>query len=302
MTNPHPCLTIAGPTASGKSELALQIAEQINGEIIGADAFQIYKGMGLLTAQIPESERRGVPHHLVGCIDPMHNFDVATYLKLARAKIVEVRAAGRIPILVGGTGLYIRAVLKGLADGLPAADPILRAQLECEEMDCLVAKLINLDPASKTALDLQNPRRVIRALEVCLLTGRPFTSFRVPSESPSLPAGVWIKRPREELIERIAIRTGWMLKKGAIEEIAHLGNRLGLTAVRAIGLQEIQGFLEKRISRTDLLETIKSKTRQYAKRQETWFKKEHCLLGHAPEDARAAALHIASEHLKNTHR
>jgi len=302
MTNPLPCLTIAGPTASGKSELAIRMAEQINGEIIGADAFQIYTGMGVLTAQIPESERQGIPHHLVGCLDPMQSFDVATYLKLARKKIVEVLAAGRVPILVGGTGLYIRAVLKGLAEGLPAADPILRAQLESEGMDCLVAKLIKLDPASKTALDLQNPRRVIRALEVCLLTGRPFTSFRAPSESPSLPTGIWITRPREELNERIAIRTECMLKKGAIEEIAHLGNRLGLTAIRAIGLQEIQDFLKKRISRTDLLETIKAKTRQYAKRQETWFKKERCLLGHTPEAAYAAALDIASESLKTTHR
>ena len=302
MTNSLPCLTIAGPTASGKSELAIRMAEQINGEIIGADAFQIYTGMGVLTAQSPESERQGIPHHLVGCLDPMQSFDVATYLKLARKKIIEVRAAGRVPILVGGTGLYIRAVLKGLAEGLPAADPILRAQLESEGMDCLVAKLIKLDPASKTALDLQNPRRVIRALEVCLLTGRPFTSFRAPSESPSLPTGIWITRPREELNERIAIRTEYMLKKGAIEEIAHLGNRLGLTAIRAIGLQEIQDFLKNRISRTDLLETIKAKTRQYAKRQETWFKKERCLLGYTPEAAYAAALDIASESLKTTHR
>lgn len=300
MTNPTPCLTIAGPTASGKSELAIQIAEQINGEIIGADAFQIYTGMGVLTAQISESERRGIPHHLVGCIDPTQNFDVATYLRLAREKITEVRASGRMPILVGGTGLYIRAVLNGLTEGLPAADPILRAQLESEGMDCLVARLIALDPASKTAVDLQNPRRVIRALEVCLLTGRPFTSFRAPMESPSLPAGIWITRPREELNERIAIRTQHMLKTGAIEEIARLGNGLGFTAIRAIGLREIQDFLKNRISRSDLFETIKTKTRQYAKRQETWFKKEHCLLRNTPEAACATALDIASRRLRNT--
>jgi tRNA dimethylallyltransferase len=295
MAAPLPCLTIAGPTASGKSELAIQIAEQINGEIIGADAFQIYWGMGVLTAQIPENERRGIPHHLVGCIDPMQDFDVASYLKLAREKIIEVRAAGRLPILVGGTGLYIRAVLKGLAEGLPAADPALRVQLDAEGLNHLVARLIELDPAAETLVDLRNPRRVIRALEVCLLTGRPFTSFRAPEESPRPPVGIWITRPRDELHERIALRTESMFEQGAIEEIASLENRLGNTASQAIGLQEIQAFLKNRISRADLLETIKTKTRQYAKRQETWFKKEPYLLGSTKQAARATALDILSK-------
>lgn len=285
MAEPLPCLTIAGPTASGKSELAIQIAEQINGEIIGADAFQIYRGMGVLTAQVPESERRGITHHLVGCIDPMQDFDVATYLKLAREKIREVRASGRLPILVGGTGLYIRAVLRGLAEGLPAADPTLRAQLELEGLDCLVAKLVELDPAAGTTVDLRNPRRVIRALEVCLLTGRPFTSFRAQAEPQGAPVGIWITRPRSELHAQIELRALNMLEKGAIDEIAILENKLGLTANQAIGISEIRKFLRGQSTLERVKEELVLRTRQYAKRQETWFKRDNSLLATSKESA-----------------
>lgn len=285
MAAPLPCLTIAGPTASGKSEFAIQIAEQINGEIISADAFQIYKGIGVLTAQVPENERRGIPHHLVGCIDPMQDFDVATYLSLAREKIREVRASGRQPILVGGTGLYIRAVLRGLAEGLPPADPTLRAQMELEGLDYIVAKLVQLDPAASTSVDLRNPRRVIRALEVCLLTGRPFTSFRAPAESLGPPVGIWITRPRSELNARIELRAIHMLKSGAVDEIATVEDQLGSTANQAIGISEIRKFLRGQSTLERIKEELVVKTRQYAKRQESWFSKDNDLVATSKESA-----------------
>jgi tRNA dimethylallyltransferase len=292
MAAPLPCLTIAGPTASGKSELALEIAERINGDIIGADAFQIYRGMGVLTAQTPENERRGIPHHLVGCIDPAQDFDVATYLKLAREKIIEVRAAGRKPILVGGTGLYIRAVLRGLAEGLPAADPILRAQMESESLEDLIAKLVKLDPAAATSVDLRNPRRVIRALEVCLLTGAPFTSFRAQTTPLSAPVGIWITSSRSELHARIELRAISMLKKGALDEIENIDSELGLTANQAIGVSEIRKFLRGQSTLERVKEELVFKTRQYAKRQESWFSKDNDLVATSKESAIESAQRV----------
>jgi tRNA dimethylallyltransferase len=294
MSTPAPCLTIAGPTASGKSEIAIEVAKRINGEIIGADAFQIYRGLEILTAQVPEHERHGIPHHLVGCIDPEQAFDVANYLEMARAKIREVRASGRVPILVGGTGLYIRAVLQGLADGLPAADRELRAQLEREELECLVSRLADLDPEAARTVDLKNPRRVVRALEVCLLTNKPFSSFRNQTRWEGAPAGIWIATEREELHARIDSRSERMIQLGAIEEVSNLNQHLGSTASQAIGIEDIRAFLEGRSSLADVQQALTVKTRQYAKRQETWFKKEQSLLSCIRHNAIETAIKLTA--------
>ena len=294
MPNPSPCLTIAGPTASGKSGIAIEVAKLINGEIIGADAFQIYRGLEILTAQVPEHERQGIPHHLVGCIDPTQAFDVAHYLEMARTKIREVRASGRVPILVGGTGLYIRAVLHGLAEGLPPADPVLRAQLEREELPCLVSRLAELDLEAVRTVDLKNPRRVIRALEVCLLTDKPFSSFRNQTPWQGAPSGIWIATDRQELQARIALRSEKMLHLGAIDEVSKLNQHLGSTASQAIGIEDIRAFLEGRSSLTDVQQALTLKTRQYAKRQQTWFKKEQCLRPCPRDNAIEAAVKLAA--------
>jgi tRNA dimethylallyltransferase len=294
MQNPSPCLTIAGPTASGKSEVAIEVAKRINGEIIGADAFQIYRGLEIITAQVPEHERQGIPHHLVGCIAPEQAFDVAHYLEMARTKIREVRASGRVPILVGGTGLYIRAVLHGLARGLPPADPVLRAQLEREELACLVSRLAELDPEAARTVDLKNPRRVIRALEVCLLTDKPFSSFRNQTPWQGAPAGIWIATDRQELHLRIALRSEKMLQLGVIDEVSKLNLRLGSTASQAIGIEDILAFLEGRSSLTDVQQVLTLKTRQYAKRQQTWFKKEPSLTPCLRDNAIEAAVKLAA--------
>jgi tRNA dimethylallyltransferase len=294
MQNPSPCLTIAGPTASGKSEVAIEVAKRINGEIIGADAFQIYRGLEIITAQVPEHERQGIPHHLVGCIAPEQAFDVANYLEIARAKIREVRASGRVPILVGGTGLYIRAVLQGLADGLPPADQELRAQLEREELGCLVSRLSDLDPEAARTVDLKNPRRVVRALEVCLLTNKPFSSFRNQTPWQGGSAGIWIATDRQELHARIALRSEKMIQLGVIDEVSKLNLRLGSTASQAIGIEDILAFLEGRSSLTDVQQVLTLKTRQYAKRQQTWFKKEPSLTPCLRDNAIEAAVKLAA--------
>ena len=295
MPTPSPCLTIAGPTASGKSEVAIEVAKRINGEIIGADAFQIYWGLEVLTAQVPEHERQGIPHHLVGCIDSTQVFDVAHYLEMARTKIHEVRASGRVPILVGGTGLYIRAVLQGLAEGLPPGDPELRAQLEREELACLVSRLAELDPEVVRTVDLKNPRRVVRALEVCFLTDKPFSSFRNQTPWDGAPAGIWIATDRQELHARIALRSERMLQLGAIDEVSKLNPHLGSTASQAIGIEDIRAFLEGRSSLTDVQQVLTLKTRQYAKRQQTWFKKQQCLVPCPRDNAIEAVLKLAAD-------
>jgi tRNA dimethylallyltransferase len=294
MPNPSPCLTIAGPTASGKSEVAIEVAKRINGEIIGADAFQIYRGLEILTAQVPEHERKGIPHHLVGCIDPTQVFDVASYLEMARTKIREVRASGRVPILVGGTGLYIRAVLQGLAEGLPPGDPELRAQLEREELACLVSRLADLDPEAMRTVDLKNPRRVVRALEVCLLTNKPFSSFRKQMPWEGTPAGIWIATDRQELNARITLRSEKMMQRGAINEVSMLNQRLGSTASQAIGIEGIRAFLEGRCSLAEVQQVLTLKTRQYAKRQQTWFKKDPSLTPCPRDSAIEAAVKLAA--------
>jgi tRNA dimethylallyltransferase len=197
----QPALVIGGPTASGKTALAVSIAQKLGGAVLNGDAFQLYAGLPILTAQPLAAQRAVVPHHLYGEIPPGDSVDAASYARLAREHIRACWRAGCPPVLVGGSGLYLRAVLRGLAQGLPPPDPELRARLEARPLAELCAELASMDPASARNVDLRNPRRVIRALEVCLLTGKPFSSFRGPPvESP--PAGIWLTLPRETLHAR----------------------------------------------------------------------------------------------------
>jgi len=267
---------IAGPTAVGKSDLAVAVAERCGGEIVGADAFQIYRGLDLLTAK-PSSELRArVPHHLVGEIPLTQSFDVAQYLALAREHITAVRARQQIPIVVGGTGMYLRALMRGLAD-LPGADATIRAGLETRPLTDLQRQLAELDPEGARHIDLQNPRRVIRALEVCLLTGRPFSSFREQWSAETPPrCGVVLTLERELLHARIERRTAAMFDTGVLEEVAQCG-KLGPTAGQVLGLREIQAHLHGEISRAQCIAAVSQATRQYAKRQMTWFRREPAL-------------------------
>ncbi len=261
---------LLGPTAVGKSMLAVEFAERVGGEIVGADAFQIYAGLDLLSAKPAPEVRARVPHHLVGEVPLAAAFDVAQWLARAKKSIAEISARGRVPIVCGGTGLYFRALTHGLAP-LPGADATLRATLEKEPLPALAARLLSLDPAS--TVDVKNPRRVIRALEVCLLTGRPFSSFRTEWSGETAPRGVILTRPRDELHAAIGARTAAMFSAGVIDEVAAAGD-IGPTAAQMLGLAEIRAHLAGKISRAECMEAIALTTRQYAKRQLTWFRRE----------------------------
>ena len=177
MSESPPFFVIAGPTASGKSELAVRLAEACGGEIVGADAFQVYEGLDILTAKPAPDLRRRVPHHLIGEVPLKERFDVAQFAAAAQQRMEEIRRRGAWPIVCGGTGLYVRALIRGLA-ALPSADPELRMRLEVLPSEELGRQLAERDPVAAAQIDMKNRRRVIRALEVCLLTGRPFSSFR----------------------------------------------------------------------------------------------------------------------------
>lgn len=264
---------LLGPTASGKSELAVEVAERCGAEIVGADAFQIYAGLQQLTAQPDRELLARVPHHLIGQIPLTESFDVAQYAALARHRTEEIHARGKRVLVVGGTGLYVRALTHGIA-ALPPADVNLRAEFAALPLVELVGKLRDLDPKSAAGIDLKNPRRVIRALEVCGPTGRPFSSFREEwKTAPPGIRGVVLMRPREELHARIEHRTAAMFEHGVVEEIRAAGE-VGSTAAQAIGLREIRAHLAGEISRDECIARITLATRQYAKRQLTWFRRE----------------------------
>jgi tRNA dimethylallyltransferase len=281
---------IAGPTASGKSGFAVRLAEELDAEIIGADAFQLYAGLDLLTAKPTTDERARVPHHLIGLIPLTDRFDVARYVALARDKIIEIRGRGRLPLVVGGTGLYIRSLVFGLAE-VPPADLALRAELEGLSLEILKAELFRLDPTGAQEIDLSNPRRVVRAVEVCRLSGRPFSSFRKPiPETLPTSHGIVLEWERGELHQRIEQRTKAMFQAGVIDEVEHAG-ALGPTAEQVLGYREIHAHLRGETSRDECQRLVTVATRQYAKRQETWFRKEPGLDWVSGRDQSAALAH-----------
>ena len=264
---------VAGPTGVGKSEYAVSLAEQVGGEIVGADAFQIYAGLPILTAQPSSEQRARVPHHLVGNIPLSESFDVAEYVRRASTRIGEIRSRGKVPIVVGGTGLYVRCLVQGMAE-VPNADPALRTQLEAMPLAELNRKLAELDPSGAAAIDAKNPRRVIRALEVCLLTGKPFSSFRQQwSVANAAVAGVVLVREKEDLHRRINARVKEMFREGVVEEVSGAGP-LSDSARQVLGFREIERLLQGVITEAECMETIQTQTRQYAKRQMTWFARE----------------------------
>lgn len=264
---------ILGPTAVGKSDLAAAVAERTDGEIVSADAFQVYAGLDILTAKPSPELRARVPHHLIGEIPLTEPWDVAQWLDAAHSRIAEIHARGRVAIVVGGTGLYLRALTRGLAD-LPPASPALRAELAAQPLGELQRRLTELDPDGAHRIDLQNPRRVIRALEVCLLTQRPFSSFREQWETtPHGWRGIILTRDRDELYARIDRRTEEMFAAGVLEEVRCAG-KVGPTASQTLGLREIRAHLGSETTRGECVAAIQQATRRYAKRQLTWFRRE----------------------------
>jgi tRNA dimethylallyltransferase len=262
---------LAGPTACGKTALAIEVAGRCNAEIVGADAFQVYSGLDILTAKPSMEELERVPHHLVGVAPLTAAFDVAQFRKRAIEAIQDISARGKLPLLVGGTGLYFRSLTHGLAD-LPSANPELRAELEQLQLPALQERYTQLDPVGAKRIDLKNPRRLIRAIEVCEISGKPFSSFHDPAP-PGADAcdGVFVFRAREELYARIDARTRAMFDAGVVGEVRAVG-AISETARQAIGFREIQALIAGRIKQEECITAIQQATRRYAKRQLTWFR------------------------------
>ncbi len=274
--NPPPStpLIICGPTGVGKTAFAAELASRFGGEILGADAFQVYSGLEILTAQPDAALRDRVPHHLIGFLPPSEPFDAARFAALAREKIAEITAHRRRTIITGGSGLYLKAITHGLAD-LPPPDLALRAELSALPLADLQHRLDRADPGARHHLDFQNPRRVLRALEIHLLTGRFTADLREEWKDKSTPGfrGLLLTRDRAELDIRIAQNVTAMFQRGVVEEVRALSD-IGPTAARAIGLREIQAHLRGELTQPECLDAIALATRRYAKRQLTWFRNQ----------------------------
>jgi tRNA dimethylallyltransferase len=272
-------IAVVGATATGKSGLATELARALGGEVVNADSMQLYQGMDIGTAKEPEAARHGVPHHLLDIWPVTQTANVADYAKLARAAIDEIITRGRVPVLAGGSGLYVRAALDDL--DFPGTDPGIRARLE-EELAragaaALHARLAALDPAAAGSILPGNGRRIVRALEVIELSGRPFTAT-MPAYQQNRPAvQLGLALPRPELDRRIAARVDRMWQAGLEAEVRSLaaqGLRDGKTASRALGYQQLLRYLDGQGTLDEArLETIKA-TRRFARRQESWFRRD----------------------------
>ena len=274
-------IVICGATATGKSDLAVALAQQINAEIINADSMQLYKGMDIGTAKITTDERKGIPHHLLDLLDVNQDANVAWYQERARAVVSEIHGRNKDAIIVGGTGLYIKAILDEL--NFPDTDPVVRAELELEfatkGIGPLFERLEKLDPAAALAIDKANSRRVIRALEVIKITGKPFTANLPREESSRYPFAkqFGLVMDRDTLSERISNRVDRMWEHGLVEEAQALlqaGIMQGTTAQRALGYAQVIAQIEGKVTQEEAQEETKRATRQYARRQETWFSRD----------------------------
>jgi tRNA dimethylallyltransferase len=274
-------IVICGATATGKSDIAIDLAHELGAEIINADSMQLYKGMDIGTAKLSIEERRGVPHHLLDVLDVKEDSTVAWYQERARAAITEIHSRGKDAVIVGGTGLYIKAILDDL--NFPDTDPDIRAKLETEAAEFgseyLFARLEQLDPAAALAIDRANIRRVIRALEVIEITGQPFTANLPREDSSRYPNAMQfgLVMDRDHLRERIDLRVDRMWEAGFVNEVDGLieaGIKNGSTAQRALGYSQIISFRDGLMSEEDAKEDTKRASRQYARRQETWFSRD----------------------------
>jgi tRNA dimethylallyltransferase len=272
-----PLLLLAGPTAVGKSELALLLAERLGGEIVSVDSMQVYRGMDIGTAKPGPAERARVPHHLLDAVEVSEAFDAARFVSLAGPAISDIQARGRVPILCGGTGLYFNALLKGLGTA-PPTDPAVRAQLEAAPLDELLDELARSDPATYARIDRRNPRRVIRALEVIRLTGKPYGAQRADWRAPGAATrGFGLLRPPQQLHQRIEVRVDAMFRAGLVEETrALLARGLGENQVasQALGYRQVIDHLRGEATLAETILLVKTRTRQFAKRQMTWFKRQ----------------------------
>lgn len=271
-------VAVVGPTATGKSDLAVDLALALGGEVVNADASQLYRGMDVGTAKLPLPARHGVPHHLLDVLEVTQDASAARYQAAARAAVADVAARGRVPVLVGGSGLYVRAALDELV--FPPTDPAVRARLEAEAerlgAAALHARLAATDPVAAAAILPGNTRRVVRALEVAEITGRPFSATMPRERRYAVPAvQVGLRSERARLVERIDARVTAMLAEGLVEEVRGLlgrGLREGGTARRALGYAQVLQALDGHLTLEEAAEATRGATRAYAKRQVSWFR------------------------------
>ncbi len=275
-----PVVAVVGATAAGKTELSLDLAEALGGEIVNTDAMQVYRGMDVGTAKLPVAERRGIPHHLLDLLEVTEPATVAEFQRLARAVVDDCRARGRTPVLVGGSALYTRAVLDRF--DFPGTDPQVRARWEAELAEHgpeeLHRRLAEVDREAAARIEPLNGRRVVRALEVVEITGRPFTAaLPVPSYFYDRTVQVGVRIPRPVLDERIELRVQRMWEAGLVEEVRRLaaaGLRDGRTAPRALGYQQVLAFLDGECTEDEARQRTVVGTRRFARRQESWFVKD----------------------------
>jgi tRNA dimethylallyltransferase len=270
-----PVVAVVGPTGSGKSALGVELALRLGGEVVNADSMQLYRGMDIGTAKVTAAERRGVPHHLLDVLDVTEEASVADFQRAARARSAEILSRGRVPVLVGGSGLYVRAALDVLE--LPGTDPAVRARLEAElardGSGVLRERLRRVDPES--AARLTDERRVVRALEVVELTGRPFASFLPRREYVRPTVQIGLDGDRAELHARLARRVDAMVAAGfeaEVRELAARGLREGRTAPRALGYRQFLDVVDGRSTAEEAAASTVVATRQFARRQLTWFR------------------------------
>jgi tRNA dimethylallyltransferase len=281
-TAPPPVVAVVGPTATGKTALAVELARRLGGEVVNADSMQLYRGMDIGTAKPGLAERGGVPHHLLDLWPVRQAASVAEYRRRARAEIDRLRAAGVVPLLVGGSGLYVRAVLDELE--FPGTDAAVRARLEGELVDVgaaeLHARLARLDPDAAAAVLPSNGRRIVRALEVIELTGGPFRA-QLPAPRPHYPTvAIGLDRTPAELDDRVARRVDRMWDAGFVAEVEALaaeGLREGPTASRALGYAQVLAQLDGGLSPEEARQRTVSTTRRFVRRQRSWFRRDAAL-------------------------
>lgn len=280
----QPLVVITGPTATGKSDVGVLVAEKVGGEIISADSMLVYRGMDIGTAKPTSAEMRGIPHHLIDLVEPDQDYSVALFQGQARAVIADVLERSKLPILVGGTGLYIRAVIDNYDFGGARGDGPLREGLLKEAMDngpeSLHLRLSEVDPRTASKLHMRDTRRVIRALEVYYLTGKPISSYHKMGECDQplynlFMFGLTMERGR--LYRRIEQRVDRMIADGLVDEVQRLlqhGYSAELTSMRGLGYKEIAAYLTGILSREQAVDILKRNTRRFAKRQLTWFRRD----------------------------
>ncbi len=281
----QPLLMIAGPTASGKTGVAVELAIRYKGEVVSADSMQIYRGMDIGTAKPTKEEMRGISHHLLDVVEPDENFSVADYAALARTSIEEIGKRGNLPILAGGTGLYLRAVTENLDFSEGHSDEVYREKLqkraEKEGTEGIYSELKYIDPESAERIHPNDAKRLIRAMEVYHVTGITMTEHQrraasKPSPYNTLKIGLWYER--EKLYERINRRVDKMLEQGLEQEVSCLLNRMNGTSFQSIGYKELELYFQGRMSLEEAAEEIRQASRRYAKRQMTFFRADSNIL------------------------